>query len=336
MSQWWFASDKFSADGHSALISTTTGGSTDRDFKAAQTCRIIVEGGWIRDDRDGLFKGKNDLIVSTKFRAGENPPVDKVHLLEQEVPERRWVPIVFHPEIWATRDFNPEMGEIGFEVRVYDEDGLDDDEVKVLTSAMAGAASAAAVAFPVLAPYAAFAAGAGTALAKLVDTLDDHDELVRGRIRLSVNKDPNNGYDLLQPGFLICFSSAVDARKISLGQDRRLYAKKAEGDWQPFEHLSYVVLRVSREGPSSPQMELTQKMSTLLSELEAGKGGKSGEALKYLQNTFEAYSTMRRIQRYRDLSQKTQLSTDEKDLLKELGSDPAVRPYLGLKQPTDT
>jgi hypothetical protein len=333
-SQWWYASDNFGAAGVSPLLPTTSAGSEERGFHAAQRCRVIVEGVWVRDDVDGMFKGENDIIVATKFRVGNRPPLDKVHFLESNVPEKRWIPVPFHPEVFATRDFDPAMTDFALEVRVYDEDGLDDDDLAALTSAMSGSTMAAAVAFPALAPYAAFASGAGAALARLVDTLDEHDKLVHGRILLGVNKPASSGYDLFQPGFLICFARDVDASNLLLGQNRQVHTKSSgHGAPQRYEHLSYIVLRITRDGPSSPDMVTNQKMATLIAELELGRKGKSTQALEELASTFEAYTAMKRIERYKQLVSKTDLTREERELLEELGKDPSIRPYLGLRAP---
>jgi len=134
---------------------------------------------------------------------------------------------------------------------------------------MGTAAGAAAIAFPVFAPYAGLAAGAGTALTGLFDTLDEHDEILNGRIRLAVNRPAKQGFDHLQPGFLVCFQSAVEAENLKLGSDRRVYFEEA-GNWQHYEHLSYTVIRVDREQSVAPGFEINQKMATLLTEIEAG------------------------------------------------------------------
>jgi hypothetical protein len=40
---------------------------------------------------------------------------------------------------------------------------------------------------------------------------------------------------------------------------------------EPFEHASYVVLRVTRDAPASPDWLIDQRAATLLSEIEHGK-----------------------------------------------------------------
>ena len=332
-SQWWYSSENFGTAGVSPLLPTTSAGSESRSFQAAQRCRVAVEGVWVRDDVDGMFKGDNDIIVATKFRAGNRPPIDKVHFLESNVPEKRWIPVPFHPEVFATRDFDATMADFALEVRVYDEDGLDEGDLSSLTSAMTGATTAAAVAFPALAPYAAFASGAGGALARLVDTLDEHDKLVQGRILLGINKPASSGYDLFQPGFLVCFARDVDASNLVLGENRQVHTKNGHGAPQRYEHLSYIVLRITRDGPSSVDMLTTQKMATLVAELELGRKGKSTQALKELAATFETYTAMKRLERYRELASRADLTREERELLDELGRDPSVRPYLGLRPP---
>jgi len=327
-SEWWYVSPNFT-NNVSPLVPTTMASGTDdeRFFKDAQKLRITMEGAWIRDDKDGWGKGSNDLVIASKFRVGKNRPVTKLHYYKPDQPERQWESIVFHPEIFATNDFRESAGEIALQLYIYDEDGLSDSVQKELTQAMDSAASSAAIAFPVFAPYAGLAAGAGTALIGLFDSLDDHDEIMGGKIRLAVNRPADQAFDHLQPGFFVCFGSSVDASLLQLGSDKKVYFKDG-GTHKEYEHVSYAVLRVDREQSISPDFEISQKMATLLTEIEQGKGGKGSSALHYLRSTIESYSTFKRLERHLELKNKAVKTDEEKQLLTELESDSKLIPFI--------
>lgn len=322
-SQWWFASDQFSG-GLSRLSSTTQAGSADWHFQAAQKLSVTMEGTWVRDDHDGFGAGDNDVIVATKHRAGAGPIVDKVHFYKQEVPERTWIGSFFHPLIFASDDFDPaDVQEITLEVRVFDEDSLSVEEGAAVEGVIAAGTLAIAVAYPVFAPFAGLAAGLGKSLAGLVDRLNDHDRIVEGRIRLAVNKPQGQGWDLLQPGFLVCFAEEIDASRLFLGQDRKIYGG-APGGAILFEHQSYVVVRVTRDALNTPDWVIDQRAATLLSEIEHGKQNQRGEALGFVRQTFQAYSTLRRLERLHALEHKADRTPDEDRRLLELRADSAL------------
>lgn len=326
-SQWWFASDQF-ASGLSRLGSTTQAGSPSWHFKEAQKLSITMEGAWVRDDHDGFVSGLNDIIITSKHRVGVRPIIDKIHFYQQEVPEKTWIGHFFHPLIFGSDDFREaEVQEVTLEVRVFDEDSLTEAEGNGIQTVISAGTLAAAVAFPVFAPFAGLAAGLGKTLVHLVDDLDEHDRIVEGRIRLAVNKPQGQGWDLLQPGFLVCFADEIDASSLSLGHDKKVYGGAPT---RPilFEHQSYVVVRVTRDALQAPDWLIDQRAATLLSEIENGKRTGRPGALDFVRKTFELYTAFSRAQRLRELSHAIDLTPDEELLLAELKADPDLAQFL--------
>lgn len=326
-SQWWFARDQFQ-DRLSRLGSTTQAGSADWHFKEAQKLSVTMEGAWVRDDHDGFVAGDNDVIVTSKHRVGARPIIDKIHFYRQEVPEKTWIGHFFHPLIFGTDDFRElEVEEITLEVRVYDEDSLSDTEGRAIEGVISAGTLAAAVAFPVFAPFSGLAAGLGKTLVRLVDDLNEHDRIVEGRIRLAVNKPQGQGWDLLQPGFLVCFADEIDASSLFLGDDKRVYGGAAQKP-VPFEHQSYVVVRVTRDALHAPDWLVDQKAATLLAQLEHGKQTGRPGALDFLRRTFELYTAFSRGRRFRELAANTERTSDEERLFLELSGDAELMHFL--------
>jgi len=325
--KWWFASSKFQ-NNYSQLISTSISGSTDRDFKDAQKMTISVEGAWIRDDNDNWPNGDNDLIINTRHQFSGRPIIDKIHFYKQEVPSPEWVGPFFHPVVYATNDFNEKIDSIMLRVRVYDEDGLGSDYGNKIESAISSAGSAAAIAFPIFAPIAGLSSGVGSALLKLVDELDAHDKIIEGEIRLSVNKPENNAFDLLQPGFFICFSKEIDASNLFLGIDRKLHTSNSDGALEYANH-SFILLRVDRAYEEAPDFIIDEKSATLLSEIESGKGERGTNALSFLTETLKAYNNFNRLKRYKELKDNIgNLTEDQKSLFDEIKNDPLLMPFI--------
>lgn len=331
-SQWWFASDAFAAGGYSPLVPTTQAGSADWTFKDAQRLTVTIEGAWVRDDHDGWFgDGDNDLVIASRHRLGDKPILDKLHFLKQDVPACTHVGAFFHPVIFTTADFRErDAEELTIELRVFDEDSLSDEQAEVIDSVIGTASQVAAIAFPVFAPFAGLAAEAGQALVDMIERLDEHDRILEGRIRLAINKPADQGWDLLQPGFLVCFAGETAASGLHLGQDRRVYGRN--GKWEEYRHQSYAVLRVSRRVLGTPELQIDQRAATLLSEIEAGKGERGTHALAFLRRTFQAYGTLTRLERYGELAVRdpASMSADERALLDELRADPNVVRFLRL------
>ncbi|WP_028857478.1 hypothetical protein [Psychrilyobacter atlanticus] len=321
--KWWYAPDSFINE-ESNFQSTTKRCSEDNKFKNAQKLRITVEGAWIHENMDRLMWTKtNDLIIFSQIGYGSKPPIKKVHFYEKNVKEKKWIPIVFHPDIYATSDFNESIEEINIGIFVYDEDGLNKSKASELSSNFASAASIAAIAFPVLLPYSPLISSVGKSLIGIISNMDDHDEIINGNIRLAVNKSSDEAYNLLQPGFFVCFAEPVEIKNLILKEDKKVYTKK--GDL--YTHNSYIVLRVTKDTSISSEFLINQRMATLLSELEKGKGENSIQALDFLQDTMSSYSLMKKLKRYKELKKKSIRTEDEENLYHELSNDDELSEY---------
>lgn len=323
--QWWFASEDMSQKGYSKLQSPTEAGSSDYFFKDAQKLSITVEGCFVREKMDPV--SKNDLIIATRHVTGNKAGIDKLHFYKRNVPPSKYEGDFFNPVVLATRDFKESDQEITIQVRVYDEDGLDKSEAQEVENGIQAGATAAAIAFPALAPYAGLASGVGTALTELIRNLNKHDCIIDGRVRLAVNKGPNLGYKLLQPGFFVCFEQDVDASELFLGNNNRVLVPSGNAIGE-YKHMSYIVLRVTRDYLQTPDYVIDEKAATLLAELDSGKGVPARRALDFMRSAFVASNNFNRLKRYTQLASKAQLTPDEKALLDELKIDEEIRPFL--------
>lgn len=323
--EWWFASEDMPT-GYSKLRDLTMAGSDDYHFDEAQKFTVLVHGLWVREKKD-LTSG-NDLVVVSKHQMGERPSVDKLHFYQANVPPNRYEGSFFHPVVYATQDYRSSDGKITLEVGVYDEDGLSGGEATALQTAIQGAATAAAIAFPVFAPYAGLASGVVSATVQLINNLNQHDRIIRSRIDLDFNKPTNRGYKLFQTGFFVCFAQPVDATDLWFGSTGKVYTQASNAQhWVEYKETSYIVLRVVRDFLQSPDYVIDEKAATLMSEL-TGKQDRATNSLNFLRDTLNAYNSYRRLQRYVELKNKSQLSEDEKALLAELEKDSELRPYL--------
>jgi hypothetical protein len=322
--EWWFAGEDMPT-GFSKLRDLTMAGGDDR-FDEAQKFTILVHGLWVREKRD-LTSG-NDLVVVTKHQMGDRPSVDKLHFYQTNVSPNRYEGSFFHPVVYATQDYRTTDSKITLEVGVYDEDGLSGAEATALQAAIQGASTAAAIAFPVFAPYAGLAAGVASATVQLINNLNQHDRIIRSRIDLDFNKPAHRGYKLFQTGFFVCFAQPVDATDLWLGSTGKIYTQASHAQhWVEYKETSYIVLRVVRDFLQSPDYVIDEKAATLMSEL-TGKRDRTANSLNFLRDTLNAYNSYRRLQRYVELKSKTELSENERALLAELEKDPGLRPYL--------
>ncbi len=326
MNQWYFVSENFT-NGYSELKKTSETSSNDRLFKDAQKLSITAEKAWVKNSFDKLFNKDNDIIIASKYQIGAKRIVDKIHYLKQNYPEKTPIGPFFHPTVYATKDFKESSESIVIQIRVYDEDGLSKKEIDSIHTTLSSVGTASVIAFPAFAPIAGLATGVGKSLVSLVDSLNNHDKIIDGTIKLEVNKPNNQGYDHLQPGFLICFDKDIVSNDLYMSENKMIYTKDENGTYHQFQNNSYIVLRVRRSFVESPDYEADEHAATLLTEIN-GKQDKPIEALSFVRDTFDSYTKFKKLKRVKELKEKDALTTDEQELLDELLGDNSISDFI--------
>ncbi|OQY35730.1 MAG: hypothetical protein B6I38_01360 [Anaerolineaceae bacterium 4572_5.1] len=283
-------------------------------LQKAEPLTVRIRGVMIKEDQDAAFFGDNDVIITTTFQFGSEPPVQRLHFMENEVP-LGWVGDFFNDVILSTRDFKDKT--LTLRVQVYDLDRVPSD----LVEGVRAAASSSVVAFPHLATYAGAVAFTVPALLKLVDHLDNHDCILDERFKLEV-AEPQTGHKLLQPGYYVGFKNPVSSG-YALSQDLKVVTEQGE----EFGDLSYAVLEVSRDYYAHHDWDIDQKVAKLVSELN-GKGQSGKAALEFLRETLGGYAKMKKLQRTLALSNQEDRTEAEQELLDELLSDAELTPFL--------
>lgn len=282
-------------------------------FQSAQPITVRLRGVMVRTDYEWALAGSNDLMIVTKFQVGDEPPVERLLFMQHDA-QLGWQDDFFNDVIFSTRDFTGER--ITLRLQVYDIDNIDQGLVQ-----SAKKLSKQVTSFPVLAQYKPLVDVAFGPVVKLVDTLDDHDQILDDRVTLEI-AEPGTGHKLLQPGYLVHSRNPIDTAS-ELGNDLRI--RDSNGD--PYEESGYAVLEVRREALADRQYEIDQKAAKLVSELQ-GKGQSGESALSYLRDTLRAYSTFQDLQRAHDLQSRENLTDAQKRLLEDLKSAEYLKPYL--------
>ncbi len=287
-------------------------------FKRAEPITVRFRGLFVQEDEDWLSFNHNDLVVATTFQFADEPPVQRLHFLAQEVP-LGWQEDFFSDVVLSVRECKSRV--LTIRIQVYDVDILDRDLIRDVQEAARHVSTSVAIAFPQIAPYAGAVGFAVPAFMNLVDNLAHHDRILDERIKLEV-ADPSSGFKLLQPGYFVCFKNPVP-EGLRLNRDLRVIHE----DGRPFEAFSYAVLGITREHYAHVNWEITQKIAKLVAELNGG--GQSGKAaLEFLRDTMEGYQKFKKLQRAHELMNAPSRTDAENALLEELLNDPDLAPFL--------
>lgn len=270
-------------------------------------------------------RASNDLMVMTSSQFGSEPPVERLHYMQDNVP-LGWQADFFNEIVLALQAYNSAKRQLTLRVQVYDLDQYDTD----LLQQIAGASQSVAVAFPPLAVYAAAISFGSGALLNLVDSIDKHDRILDERIILE-QATPGTGHKLLQPGYYVCFSEPVPTdMAICLDSQLNVHVQSDNSETAPLE-CSYAVLSIEKDFWESRAWEIDQKVAKLVAELD-GKGQSGRAAIDFLRETLGAYDQFKRLKHGRELMRKEALTDAERALLDRYRADDDLAPYLEALQ----
>ncbi|MCB0023365.1 MAG: hypothetical protein M9936_09370 [Caldilinea sp.] len=287
-------------------------------FESSQKMTASLRGVMVR--HPALDKnGKNDLIVVTTNQFGDSAPTPRLHFMKDSVPIG-WQGAFFDDTIVAVNDLRPGWRKLTVRVQVYD---LDRIPVDLFTAVGTLAATGVGVAQPQLFAFAGAASAVVGPLVKLINNLNQHDEIIDQRVALELSEQ-GHGDMLLQPGYYVCFAQPVEESKpLSINHQLRVLEQGVE-----FTACGYSVLEIEPSFTIDRTHELDQDAARLVAELD-GKNVDSS-AIEALRSVVDAADKFRRLERAWQLASKNpaELTVSDQELLANLKLDPELAPFL--------
>lgn len=297
---------------------------TSKRIAAAQAFSVTMTNAVVAQDLDGIFRGKNDILLLSKSSLGAQPEVERIHYYEEGVDAGKPLKNLLANSVFVTDDYNGK-DRLWLEMNVLEID-TDTGERKAAVQAFQGLASTAGAVFPAAVPYAFGVSAAVTVVEKLISALEEDEKVVK--VPLSLHADePGPGRAPLQVGSFIAFAQPVDPEKYRLDKNGNVYQRANN---KPSE-VSYCVFTVRPEPEVVPDYVLSQKVATLLTQIQKGNKNSALGTIAFLQDTLTQYSNFKKLQRYRGLIGKASPTAEEKALLEEIGGLEALQPFLPKK-----
>lgn len=297
---------------------------TSKRIPAAQPFSVTMTNAVVAQDLDGFFRGKNDILLLSKSAIGTQPEVQRIHYYEEGVDAGKPLKNLLANCVFVAEDYNG-RDRLWLEMNVLEID-TDTGERKSAIKAFQSLASSAGAVFPAIVPYAFGVSAAVSVVEKLISALEKDEKVVK--VPLSLHSDePGPGRAPLQAGNFIAFSQPVDPEKYRLGKNGNLYQKNSN---KPSD-VSYCVFTVLPGKEVVPEYVLSQKVATLLTQLNDGNKNSALGTIAFLQDTLTQYSNYNRLQRYRDLIRKQNPTDEEKALIDEIGGIEVLQPFLPKK-----
>lgn len=293
-----------------------------KQIVAAQPFTVSLQSVVVADDLDGWPRGDNDLLLTTRVSLGEAPKVQRVHYYGKEIKPKTVLKDFYAPTMFVTADYSG-TDRLWLELKILEID-TDTGERKALTNAFSKLATTAGAVFPVAMPYAALASGVVKTVEKLISALEKNVAAIECPVTLYSPDRPDAGRPL-QTGRFAIFAHEVDGSQYQWEQGDTLTRVDGKGVDE-----SYAIFIVEAVKVVSPQWVLSQKVATLLTQLDQGNDNSAAGALEFLNETLEQYSNFKELRRYAELKEKdpATLSEHEKQLIDQIGKREVLQPFL--------
>ncbi|MGD8300165.1 MAG: hypothetical protein PVG77_05645, partial [Nitrosopumilaceae archaeon] len=294
-----------------------------KKIETASNFTLFLKKVYINKGHEGNLKfweGKNtnDLLITTSFQVGTNPIVQRVHKYS---PNRKigFSNDFFKSIVCSFEDFT--NNHITIKSQIFDVDSYRDfkDNLNDFTKLIGESGF-----FPVVSSFVSIGSTISNSFFSLLEKLDSHDAIIDENLKLEMTEE-NTGSKILQTGHWVCFS---EPQEDGLQLDYNL--KVLEDEVKEFDKCSYVVFTIRSTFDEEPEWQITQKLATLLSELN-GKGESGKPAISFLRDTMKGYSNFKKLRRIKALEKKqtkNALNKSEILLLDKLKSDPELKDYL--------
>lgn len=284
-----------------------------RPFSVTSVTTVVAH------DLDGILRGKNDILILTKSSLGQQPLVDRIHFFEKEVEKGEPIQNLFANSVYVCDDYNGD-DRLWLELNVLEIDS-DTGERKAAANSFHSLASTAGAVFPVALPY-AMAASTGVKLVeKLVSAFEKDTEVVRIPISFYPG-EPRRGYAPFQEGTYVAFAGPQQPDPFVLSEDGKLTSDR------DISEISYTVFDIYEDIRVSPEFIRNQQIATLLTQLSGGNKNTTKSSLDFLTETLTGYSNYRKLERYIELSGKSERTDQENELMEEISKIDGLAAFL--------
>lgn len=310
----------FVAPGTSELASAYAAHPAVKRIAAAQAFTVSLRSVMVEEDLDGFLRKDNDILITTAASLGDRPVVQRVHYYEDDLPARTVIKDFIAETMFVCDDYSG-TSRLWLEVNITEAD-TDTGERKGLVSGFTSLAATAGAAFPVVMPYAMIAAGAARAMDKLAGALEKNTPVIKCPVALY---PPDRQGAPLQPGNYVVFANPVDGGRYELQGNFELALRSGD----PAD-VSYAVFSVETVRDISPQWIVSQRVATLLTQLDKGNSNSPLASIDFLNGSIQQYSNFVDLKRYLELARKAPsgLTEEEKQLMARIGAKDDLKPFL--------
>jgi len=290
-------------------------------IRAAQAFTVSFVSLVVNEDLEGLFSGNNDLLAMSRTSLGDRPLVRRVHAFEQEVPEGQPMRNVLADNVFVEDDYSA-TERLWLQMEVIETDTHRRQERQAVIQSFQSLAASAGAIFPAVLPYSFGVSAVAGIFGKILDAIERDTTVIEVPISLFPDP-PRPGRAQLQAGSYVAFGRPIsDPDKYLLQPNGLLTGPKNE------VLPSYLVFDIAPVERVAPKLLITQKIATLLTQIDEGNRFSTRDTIEFLSETLTAYDHFRKLERYLDLRGREQLSEEEEEQMRRIEEIDELGPFL--------
>ena len=279
---------------------------SDRFVGEGEPFSITLESHFVKTAHDS--DSKNDILVRSSVRYGDEPKVETLHFFKQNVALGQFEENFEHEHIFARKEFSQES-RVWLSLEILEIDrGLSRDED--LSSALNKMHGKFGAIFPALIPFASVAGAASRAiqtLTKFQRSLAENQTILKNEIDLYA-KDLAGGDAPLRCGAYILFKKEVQGIKYRLGSGFKLRPRALRDKNEPIQD-DYAVIQIApgfiNSGKSSEDLLKNQLVATVVSELNTDvEESKRTAHFEFIENLVDEAAHFKDISYFREMENK--------------------------------
>jgi hypothetical protein len=280
----------------------------------------------LKSGAEHLLGGEQQILIASTCQVGSQPNVQRVHYYGGTGGFQHPFTSFVSETVYLNGDFHPpERINLLFQVA---QAGTGEGDRQKIFGALTGIASKLGAIYPAILPYAFVGSALADPLNKLLETIAPSEQV---RISQDVNLYPAGRLDSidLQTGRYVLFDEDREADQYLVQPDGRLTTKDSTTRVTDFP---YIIFRIDSGQTPTPEYVGSQRVATLLTQLNGNANDPFTSSLGFLSQTLDAYTSFNELERYTQLHQKQKsgqpLSADEQALMSRIGGRPELKDYL--------
>lgn len=290
-------------------------------LQPAQAFTVSMLSCVINKDLDSILRrDRNDLLIMTRTALGSRPLVERVHFYEKDIPLGEPILNLLSENVFLSDDYSGNE-RLWLEIDIL-EIATNDGDRRAVVNVFQELVGAVGAAFPAIALYTYPINAIARTVERIISAAERDTYALKVPFSLYPGK-PTRGRAPLQTGVYVVFAQDQYGQSFRMDDKGELWT--TEGRPAPVSYATFDIVPMKRV---SPDLMVSQKLATLLTQMRSKEESVAKATLGFLKDTVTDYNHFRLLERYYELAAKSDRSREETARMQAIATLDVLKPYL--------